>query len=64
MIIHDLSWMMSNEINNYVLESIPKIVSFIIYLFIIPSIYADILGKGSFNHRLSISFSYVFKYIV
>ena len=38
---------MSTEINNYVLESIPKIVSFIIYLFIIPSIYADILGKGS-----------------
>ena len=61
-IIHDLSWMMSNEINNYVLESIPKIVSFIIYLFIIPSIYADILGKGSFNHRLSISFSYVITY--
>ena len=38
---------MSTEINNYVLESIPKIVSFIIYLFIIPSIYADILGQGS-----------------
>ena len=38
---------MSTEIHNYVLESIPKIVSFIIYLFIIPSIYADILGKGS-----------------
>ena len=46
---------MSNEINNYVLESIPKIVSFIIYLFIIPSIYADILGKGSFNQCFGLS---------